>query len=112
MREKPSKLENKRFLWLGKLAFPQIDTKRTSLLYVPRETHDYYIPTDTLDGMYKVETKLWGYKSRRHAITVRIGYDEIHDLLLVGGEIASITLDDEYRSGVYRFPYPQEAEQS
>jgi hypothetical protein len=69
----------RRILWMGKLAFPKIDTRRTRVVFVPYPTA--VVAAD--DGKDRIELKRWGYKSRRHAVTIVFMYYEDKDVLIV-----------------------------
>ena len=94
--------EKRRILWIGKFAFPKVNTKKTRLLFLPPDYHRYYIPVveplsfdvsfSAADEIPKrprreaVDLNKWGYKGRRWRAIIRFGYYEPDDVLIVNKE--------------------------
>lgn len=88
--------KKRRMLWLGKFAFPQVNTKKTKILFVPPDYRRYYLPimepltareyrTDTHTEPKRAEIELnkWGYIGKHWLAVVRFGYYEKDDILIV-----------------------------
>jgi hypothetical protein len=91
----------RRMLWLGKFAFPKVNTKTTKIMIVsPCPQYNFPIiepPTwfsigesepDTIPEVVTVRTETitvskWGYKGKRHDALIRMGYSETRDVLIV-----------------------------
>jgi hypothetical protein len=97
LREEYSKKEARRMLWLGKFAFPKVDTKKTKLLFVPSDYHRYYIPVvepvswewgaipHPFAEVKKdvIDLNKWAYDGKRWRAIIRFGYYEKDDVLIV-----------------------------
>jgi hypothetical protein len=97
LREEYDRKEKRRMLWLGKFAFPKVDTKKTKLLFVPPDYNRYYIPiieplsiidyspTAFYNEPKRAEIDLseWGYDGKRWRAIIRFGYYEKDDVLIV-----------------------------
>src|SRR3989304_5422894 len=102
LRQEYDRNRERRILWLGKFAFPKVDTKKTKLLYVPADYHRYYLPImEPLSSVYdfrnnppeyselkrtEIELKKWGYEGKRWRAIIRFGYYERDDILIVSKE--------------------------
>ena len=102
LRQEYNKKEERRMLWLGKFAFPKINTRKTKVLFVPPGYHRWYIPvieTITVDDYMigstpdqvrhkrdEVELKAWGYNGKRWRAIARFGYYEKDDILIISKE--------------------------
>jgi hypothetical protein len=83
----------RRMLWLGKLAFPKVNTKKTKLLFVPPGYHRHYIPVIdplSISGYSHqkhihdaVDLNKWSYDGKRWRAIIRFGYYEKDDVLIV-----------------------------
>lgn len=69
--------DTRRKLWIGKFAFPEVNTKTTKLMAAQKQVHYFRFP----EG--EVELRKFCYKSKRHAFSVRIGYNKQYDVLVV-----------------------------
>jgi hypothetical protein len=94
-----SRKEKRRMLWLGKFAFPKINTKKTKILFIPHDYRRYYIPVieplsfDVIHGTYSpfapepkhevIDLNKWGYNGKHWRAIIRFGYYEKDDILLV-----------------------------
>jgi hypothetical protein len=90
----------RRMLWLGKFAFPKVNTKITKLLFAPPDYRRYYMPilyplmirdfneTATYSEPKRTEIELnkWAYNGKRRRAIIRFGYYEEDDVLLVSKE--------------------------
>jgi hypothetical protein len=106
LKRRAVEIENqikRRMLWLGKFAFPKVNTKRTKLLFVPPEHYRHYIPVveplsidwfsrDELERLEETTSPLktevvdlneWGYNGTRWRAIIRFGYYEKDDVLIV-----------------------------
>jgi hypothetical protein len=70
----------RRELWLGKFAFPKVNTKKTSLIYTDK--WEFYI-RNSRGEIEQVQLQRWGYKSKRRQLEVTFGYHEESDTLIV-----------------------------
>lgn len=101
LRQERDRKEKRRMLWLGKFAFPKVDTKKTQLLFVPSDYHKYYIPIvePLMVGDFRskaiayrepkraeINLDKWGYNGKRWRAVVRFGYYEKDDVLIVSKE--------------------------
>jgi hypothetical protein len=87
----------RRALWLGKFAFPQINTKRTEIRVVSSAFHKIVFPVLELLDMTErnppldvanfkkdiVELKTWVYNGKHRKVQIRFGYYERLDVLFV-----------------------------
>jgi hypothetical protein len=97
-QEDNDKKKKRRMLWLGKFAFPKVNTKKTKLLFVPPGYHRHYIPVmeplrigdfradnPSYDAPNRdvVDLNKWGYNGKRLRAVIRFGYYEKDDVLIV-----------------------------
>jgi hypothetical protein len=71
-------LDKRLLLWIGKLAFPKVNTKKTSLMLTSSNTYAFRVHDGSI-----VELRRWVYKSMRHHISIVLGYHEATDVLLI-----------------------------
>jgi hypothetical protein len=71
-------LDTRHLLWIGKFAFPQVNTKQTKLMKVSINTY-----VVRLHGGDIVELRRWMYKSHRRWIVAALGYHEATDTLFI-----------------------------
>jgi len=77
----------RRILWLGKFAFPEVNTKATKIIMVPSGTYDYYFPViEPLDfeisppsetsniKTERIELGKYVYNGKKWYSVIRFGY--------------------------------------
>ena len=87
--------QKKRIMWMGKFAFPKVNTKTTKLMFIPDGMHEYYfaVPPSLGFGSYistsaplerdTVTLGKWDYKGKRYNAMIACAYYEKRDVLLV-----------------------------
>jgi hypothetical protein len=80
--------QNRRIMWLGKFAFPKVNTWKTRLLFIPKHSHTFRLPPDLSRSVKTeiIELRKWVYSSKRWRAVVWLAYSESQDTLIVRQE--------------------------
>lgn len=91
--------DERRMLWMGKFAFPDVNTLSTKIMYVPDGAYEWNFPVTeeisitewkevpeyltSMPKIDKVTLKKWGYKGKRRRCALAFAYYKPHDVLVV-----------------------------
>ena len=112
-------------LWLGKFAFPKVNTKTTKVYMVPPHTYMYNFPVMDVEPIKwtpdplptasfqidRVELNKWAYKGKLRTAIIRFAYYERLDILVVVNRSfeylskSRISLEEEILSDLDKLHY-------
>jgi hypothetical protein len=95
-KQERKRQDERRMSWMGKFAFPAVNTRKTKIMYVDRPEWNFPVPEPitmtefestgaytTFPKIDTVELKKWAYKGKRRICVIRLAYYEKRDILLV-----------------------------